>query len=202
LPGINDMNKAEKTRQLIVEQAALIFNEKGIAGTSIDDILKASQVAKGCLYGHFESKEDLSHASIDYLLGKMTERRNNALRKHSSAKDKLFAFMDLNKNPLNSFFKGGCPIVNFSTETDDTNPIVKKKVRTMLISAIAEFTELLSNGITNDEFSDKLVPEEFVIKMFMSIEGANALCRVLNSVKPMQTVINSLKNELDAHSLV
>jgi TetR/AcrR family transcriptional regulator, transcriptional repressor for nem operon len=154
------------------------------------------------LYGHFESKEDLSHASIDYLLAKMTERRNNALSKHTTARDKLFAFMDLNKNPLNPFFKGGCPIVNFSTETDDTNPIIKKKVRTMLTSAIAEFTQLLSNGVAGSEFSEKLVPEEFVVKMFMSIEGANALCRVLNSVKPMQTVIKSLKNELDAHLLI
>ena len=39
------MSKAEKTKQMIIEQAAVIFNEKGVAGTSIDDILKASKVA-------------------------------------------------------------------------------------------------------------------------------------------------------------
>ena len=196
------MNKADKTKQYIIEQAALIFNEKGIAGTSIDDILKASQVAKGCLYGHFESKEELSHASVDYILGKMTERRKNALSKHKTARGKITAFMELNKNPLDSFFKGGCPIVNFSTETDDTNPVVKEKIRIMLSSAMDEFTMILRDGIMNGEFSDRLEPKDFVIKMFMSIEGANALCRTLNTIRPMQVVIKSLKAELDTNLLV
>jgi len=45
--------KAERTRQFIIEQAAPLFNERGVAGVSIDDVLKVTRVAKGCLYGHF-----------------------------------------------------------------------------------------------------------------------------------------------------
>ncbi|HTD42171.1 MAG TPA: TetR/AcrR family transcriptional regulator [Mucilaginibacter sp.] len=195
------MKKAEKTKQFIIERAATIFNEKGIAGTSIDDILKASNVAKGCLYGHFESKEELSHASVDFMLGKLAERRDLSLSLQKTAKGKLFAFMDNNRNPLKSFIDGGCPIVNLSTETDDTNPAIKKKVRTMLDAAIKLFTKILQDGVKEGEFSEELIPEEFATKMFLAIEGGNAICRVLNSAKPMQTLIKSLKSELESYSL-
>lgn len=195
------MNKAEQTKQLIIEKAAIIFNEKGIAGTSIDDILKAANVAKGCLYGHFQSKEELSYASVDYMLSRITERRNHALAKEKTAKAKIFAFMDNAKNPLRSYIDGGCPIVNLSAESDDTNPVIKKKVRNLLNTAITLFTSILEDGIRQKEFSDQLNPEEYALKMFMAIEGANAICRVLNSARPMQQLIISLKKELESYEM-
>ena len=195
------MTKAEQTRQLIIEKAAIIFNEKGIAGTSIDDILKSANVAKGCLYGHFENKEELSYASVDYMLARISERRNNALNKEKTAKAKIFAFMDNNKNPLQSYIDGGCPIVNLSAESDDTNPVIKKKVKDLLITAIKLFTDILAEGIRQREFSPALKPEAYALKMFMAIEGANAICRVMNSAKPMHQLIASLKEELESYVL-
>ncbi len=62
------MSKAERTRQFIIEQAAPIFNTKGIAGTAMSDIMSATKMAKGGLYGNFESKEDLANAIVDHNL--------------------------------------------------------------------------------------------------------------------------------------
>ncbi|WP_295718920.1 TetR/AcrR family transcriptional regulator [Mucilaginibacter sp.] len=195
------MGKSETKKQLIIESAAILFNEKGIAGTSVDDIIAATDTSKGCFYGHFESKEELSFASVDYLFDKMTGRRNTALDKHVKAVDKIHAFMDMNKNPLKSYFKGGCPIINLSTESDDTNSTIKKKVKTMINTAISQFTLILQSGIDRGELSENLAPAEFANKMFVSIEGANAICRVLNSAGPMRLVIDSLKKELASYTL-
>ena len=78
------MSKAERTRQSIIEQAAVKFNEKGIAGTSVDDILAITKISKGCFYGHFESKEELSFVAVDHLLNKITERDRKSTRLNSS----------------------------------------------------------------------------------------------------------------------
>ena len=53
------LSKAERTRQLIVQEAAVLFNQKGYAGTSMDDIMRATGLSKGGLYGNFKKKEDL-----------------------------------------------------------------------------------------------------------------------------------------------
>lgn len=194
------MSKAEKTKQHLIEHAAVIFNEKGIAGTSVDEIILASRSTKGCFYGHFDSKEELSYASVDYLLNKLTERRTSALEKQKTATGKIHAFLEMNKSPLNSFVNGGCPIVNFATESDDTNPVIQKKIKAMVQKAISLFVKIIEDGITNGEFTEALIPIEFATKMFLSIEGGNAICRVLNSTKPMQTVIKSLKSELASYA--
>jgi TetR/AcrR family transcriptional repressor of nem operon len=61
------MTKAERTRQFIIEKAAPIFNQKGVAGTSMSDIMEATKLAKGGLYGNFESKEEICVEAYKYL---------------------------------------------------------------------------------------------------------------------------------------
>lgn len=62
------MTKAERTKKFIIEQAAPIYNEKGVAGTNVDDVLDATKLTKGAIYSHFKNKDDLSMQVTDYLL--------------------------------------------------------------------------------------------------------------------------------------
>jgi TetR/AcrR family transcriptional repressor of nem operon len=195
------MSKAERTKQFIIEQAAPIFNEKGIAGTSVDDVLKAAKVAKGCLYHHFENKEDLSYATIDFLLKKITDRIAMVTGKETTAKAKIYAYLDFNKQPLLTYIDGGCPIFNMAVEADNNNPVVKQKVKDVLVKGQKMFASILKDGISNEEFSATLNPEEFSFKMFAAIEGATIICRILDSNKPMQGLVKSLKQELAGYAL-
>ena len=49
------------TEQLVMTSRRL-FAEKGFAGTSIEDIVRAAGVTRGALYHHFGSKEELFEA--------------------------------------------------------------------------------------------------------------------------------------------
>jgi TetR/AcrR family transcriptional repressor of nem operon len=193
------MSRPETTRQILIEKAAVMFNQKGIAGTAVDDILKASKVAKASLYGHFPSKTDLSYAVVDYMLAKIVDKRTAALSGAKTAKEKVHAFLKFVKNPINSIIDGGCPVINLSVESDDTNPVIRKKVRLMIENSFQTLTSILQQGIDCGEFSQSLQPEAFAQRMFISIEGANAICRVLGSVKPMQVIIKATKAELDSY---
>jgi AcrR family transcriptional regulator len=57
--------RAEQTRNAILEAAASRFDEVGFLGASLSDILTEAGVTKGALYFHFKSKEDLADALID-----------------------------------------------------------------------------------------------------------------------------------------
>jgi AcrR family transcriptional regulator len=193
------MSKGEKTRQCIIEKAAPIFNVKGIAATSVEEVLHSAKVTRGCLYSHFETKEDLAASCVDYLLQMSGDNRDQVLDKQHTAKDKLFAFMDMAKNPLKPLFDGGCPIVNLSTEADDTLPAVNKKIKKHIDTQVELLTGLLEEGIRSGEFSAALIPEEYAMKMFTAIEGASVICRVKNSVRPMQVIIKGFKRELECY---
>lgn len=58
-------DRAERTRNAILDAAAEAFEARGFAGTSLSDILARAGVTKGALYFHFASKEELAKELID-----------------------------------------------------------------------------------------------------------------------------------------
>ncbi|QEU79599.1 TetR/AcrR family transcriptional regulator [Streptomyces subrutilus] len=54
-----------RTRQAILEAAALVFEERGYEAAKLSDIVNIAKVTKGALYFHFDSKEHLAQAVID-----------------------------------------------------------------------------------------------------------------------------------------
>jgi AcrR family transcriptional regulator len=196
------MNKADNTRRHIIEKAAPLFNIKGIAATSVLDVTKAARVTRGCLYGHFENKDELAYACVDYLLQTASEERDAALSKQSAAFGKIMAYLAINKDPLKPLVAGGCPIMNLSTEVDDTNPAIKRKVRLNIDQHIKAFTEILKEGIKNGEFTEKLDAEDFAVRMLCGVKGALVLGNIKNSAVMMKTVTKNIQTELESYRVI
>ncbi|MGW0395258.1 ScbR family autoregulator-binding transcription factor [Streptomyces sp. NPDC003042] len=54
-----------RTRQAILEAAAVVFEEHGYETAKLSDIVNIAKVTKGALYFHFDSKDGLAQAVID-----------------------------------------------------------------------------------------------------------------------------------------
>lgn len=52
-------NRRQQTRDRLVVAAAALFAEKGIAGSSVEEICERAGFTRGAFYSNFESKEDL-----------------------------------------------------------------------------------------------------------------------------------------------
>ena len=65
---------SEATRAALLETATAMFAERGFARTSLDDIAVATQVTRGAVYHHFESKQAVFEAVFDALEQRMIER--------------------------------------------------------------------------------------------------------------------------------
>ncbi|AIQ40927.1 TetR/AcrR family transcriptional regulator [Paenibacillus sp. FSL R5-0912] len=59
------VKEAEIRRNEILDAAEALFGQKGFDGTSTGDILSKVGIARGTLYYHFKSKEDIMDALID-----------------------------------------------------------------------------------------------------------------------------------------
>lgn len=59
------VKEAEERRNEILDAADALFGQKGFDGTSTNDILEKVGIARGTLYYHFKSKEDIMDALID-----------------------------------------------------------------------------------------------------------------------------------------
>jgi AcrR family transcriptional regulator len=191
------VTKAEQTRQFIIEQAAPIFNIKGVAATAMSDIMEATKLAKGSLYVHFENKDELAYAVVDYNLNKLVQKAREAAAKQKTAREKLFAYLHYFSTPTQPPVEGGCPMLNFGMEADDTNPVIREKVHKFIEASVKEFTVVLENGITNGEFKKELPVKEFAAKIFALIEGGTMMSRVAGNNNYMKIIIRSLKKEIE-----
>jgi AcrR family transcriptional regulator len=59
--------RREKTRTAIVKAAKRIFGERGFDAATMDDIAAGAWVAKGAVYHHFKTKEELFEAVFDQV---------------------------------------------------------------------------------------------------------------------------------------
>ncbi|CAC9974320.1 TetR/AcrR family transcriptional regulator [Flavobacterium sp. WLB] len=195
------MAKGEETRQFIIEKAAPIFNTKGIAATSMSDIMEATKLSKGSMYVHFENKEVLACAAVDHNIKMLNTKIQTAISKYKTSKEQLFAYIDFFSNPLQPPVFGGCPLLNFGTEADDTNPIVKEKVNTVIRSGQVLLSGLVEKGIANGEFKTDLKPGDFATVMFAMLEGGHLMSRMSGNNDKMEIIVKTLKNLIDQNSI-
>ncbi|MDB5088884.1 MAG: TetR/AcrR family transcriptional regulator [Mucilaginibacter sp.] len=191
------MTKAERTRQFIIEKAAPIFNRKGIAGTSMSDIMEATKLAKGGLYGNFESKEEICLEAFKYLTDSLSAEINKSISGKATAKEKLFGLLDFYNGNLLKNNHGGCPILNFGTEADDTNPLIKQKVEEVINRFKTRISNIIKQGQESKEFNQTIDAETFAIKMFTMIEGAILVSKVQNNGTHMHIVVDMLKADIE-----
>lgn len=57
--------EALETRNMLLDTAEQVFNEKGVSGTTLADIACAAGMTRGAIYWHFKNKADLFDAMCD-----------------------------------------------------------------------------------------------------------------------------------------
>lgn len=191
------MTKAERTRQFIIEQSAPIFNTKGVAATSMSDIMEATRLAKGSLYVHFENKDELAYCAVDYNLDNFSKKFMVAITKHQKASNQLYAYLDFLSDPENPPVIGGCPILNFGMEADDTNPVILRKVNKAINYVIQQLAGIVSQGIATGEFRKSFNASEFATRTFALIEGAILIARVSRNRDKMDQIVRMIKKEIE-----
>ncbi len=65
------VKEAEERRNEILDVAERLFSTKGFDNTSTNDILNEIGIARGTLYYHFQSKEDILDAMTDRMVRQM-----------------------------------------------------------------------------------------------------------------------------------
>src|SRR5262252_10813096 len=65
----------ERTRERLLQAGFREVHRSGFQSAGIDTILAATNVTKGALYYHFDSKEALGHAIVEEIVAKMTHEK-------------------------------------------------------------------------------------------------------------------------------
>jgi TetR/AcrR family transcriptional repressor of nem operon len=195
----NYPSKKEITNKHIVEKAAELFNRKGYAGTSISDIMKATGMEKGGIYGHFNSKKEIALAAFEYNASRTFNSFDVSSLHNKSATEKLHILLAYYEKMFDeSYLSGGCPLLNTATEADDTDTELLSRVRKYVDKSKKVVCEIVKSGIKNKEIPADVDPEEFAVTFMEIIEGGNFMAKVYKdkiyrkkAVARIKKIINS-----------
>jgi len=187
------MSKAEKTRGFIIEKTAPIFNMKGYAGTSLNDITDATGLTKGSIYGNFANKDEVALAAFDYNFKNVEMKILAEMNNQHTAKGKLLAYVSTFQGLIaGQISPGGCPVLNTSIDADDTHPALREKALNALLSWKNRITALVEDGIANKEIASKYYPEQIALTIIALIEGGIMISRLTKSHQTHELLLESL----------
>lgn len=192
------MTKAEKTRKFIVEKTAPIFNMKGYAGTSLNDITAATGLTKGSIYGNFANKDEVALAAFDYNLNNVSTRIEAEMNRQTSIKDKLLVYINIYQKFIDgSVSEGGCPVLNTAIDADDTHPELRGRVLKAVLDWKKKLAQLVKTGIANREISKNHNPEQIALTIIAMVEGGIMISKLTSNTEYWSLIMGSLKKYVD-----
>lgn len=188
------MSKAEQTRQFIIEKTAPIFNSKGYSGTSLTDIMAATALSKGSIYGNFENKDEVALAAFDHNYKLIVDYLRIQIEVRPNMIDRLLVYPETYRNFLElPILKGGCPILNTSTESDDTHPLLRSKAISALNFWKGAVIKSVNTGIERNEIKTTTNAKQFAFILMSLIEGAVMQAKVTGNSEVLNVTMDYLK---------
>ena len=188
------------TRQRLLQAAFREVYRYGFQSAGIDTILATTNVTKGALYYHFESKEALGYAIIEEIVAEITKDR--WLRPLRQSKD---------ENPIDALIgivqaiparprdvKRGCPLVNLTQEMSLLNEQFRKRLERIFKAWQEGIATVLRQGQYTGTVRRDLVPEETASFLIAMIEGYEVVAKNAQDAKVWKMGIKNIVSWLSS----
>lgn len=179
--------KKRSSHDEIVNAAARLFREKGLAGTGVDEIMRSAGLTHGGFYSHFDDKTAL----VVEALGKAfaDARRYMSIRDELQGEEWLHAVRDRYLSVAHVEAPGaGCVVPAVGAEVSRAVPEIR-----------AAFTQGLEDtlGMLDDKLKcTHLSPEErrqLVLASLMQWVGAMTLARAVDDERLVDEILRTAK---------
>jgi len=181
--------KGERTRARIVEEAARLIHERGVAGTTLDDVKAAAEVSGSQLYHYFPDKEELVQAVIDYQAETIV--RNQRRANLGSVKG-LRAWRNMVVTVAkDTQAKGGCPsvrsVVNSLRATPRPEPSSPPGSNN-----VDRNQRWAPSSSCRRAASVRHRPDDLAVTLLATLQGGLLLAQTQRSSRPFETAVDTL----------
>lgn len=180
--------EAEERKKEILDVAEELFTTKGYDNTSTADILERVGIARGTLYYHFKSKEEILDALIDRIMQEIVYNVKVALSGNVTAPQKIILFIGAMK--VDSAI--GKEITEYAHKPQ--NALMHQKIQNSLLSVVTPIVaEILKEGIEEGWLSTNYpeeVAEMLLVYSSVVFDDMNEIAKVEREKKVAGFVFN------------
>ena len=181
-----------------MERAAGLFAERGIAATSVDEVLAAAGAGKGQFYHYFRGRDELEAAAVGYRCAQVLAGLTRALGGVSS-----LAGLE---QALAGFVAGfeqagmpGCPIGTLATEVAGRN----EDARLQAAAGFDAWERLLADALERmrrrGELRADAPPGVLAMGLLASIEGGMVLSQARKDMASLRIAVDAGLEQVRAY---
>lgn len=186
--GHSQADKA-RSRQRILDAAALQLRELGLEGVSIGELMKSAKLTHGGFYGHFPSREDLIAEALKKALD---DGAASAVRAGSAKGPRTL------KSFLNSYLskahrddpRSGCAISALAGDIARAD----HRTREIMTKHIAKHFDIIAKLVGDDDATD------FSMSVLCTIVGAVTLSRAISDEDISNKVLLAARKTILDHA--
>lgn len=195
-PALTTRGKA--TRSRIVDAATTLVRARGVANTSLDAVLAASDASKSQLYHYFADKDDLVLAVIERQTDCVLAAQEPLLRKLNSLADLRRwrdAVVELSRQ---THCAGGCPIGSLASELAEA-----ARPRALLAQGFARWEAYFIAGFREMHVQADAKPvadlAELATVMLTALQGGLLMAQITRSTRPLEIALHAAIDRVEVH---
>src|ERR1700741_2255420 len=182
-------DKGARTRARIVEEAAALIHERGVAGTTLEEVRVAAEVSGSQMYPYFPDKNDLVQAVIDYQADAIVNRNRQALSSANGVEAWRNMVITAAKRTK---AKGGCQLGSLVGQLAESDP----EARALIAAGFDQWAAAIGDGLRSLHPDWKLppgiAPDALATTLLATLQGGLLLAQVLRDPSPFETAIDTL----------
>ena len=182
--------KGAATRARIVDAAAELIFQQGVAGTTIEEVRDGAQVSSSQLYHYFEDKPALVRAVIerqaDRAIGTQEQFDLSSLEGLREWRD----FVVDHARTMGG--RGGCPIGSLGPVLAETEP----EARAVLAASFKRWEASIMAGFLRMHARGRLAPEadprQLALATLAALEGGLLLAQIQRDPEPLAAALDAM----------
>jgi TetR/AcrR family transcriptional repressor of nem operon len=189
--------RGRATRERIVTAASELICERGVAETSLDDVIGRARASKSQLYHYFEDRSALLRAVVDHN----TEQLLGDLQRPAASWKAIRAWLDsMVELQVERDGCGGCPIGTLVPQLAEAN----EEARIALADSFARWETYLRDGLRAMQQRGKLDrradPDVLATATMASIQGGLVLTQTRRDPGQLAVALDAAYAHLRAHA--
>ncbi len=198
MPGEPRTGRGRASRERIVERAAELFAERGVAGTSLDEVLAAAGAGKSQLYHYFRGRDELVEAAVGLRCTQVLAGLTRALGGVASLAELEQALAGFVAG-LEQMGLPGCPIGSLAAEVAERNEGARLQAAAAFGAWEQLFADALARMRARGELRADAAPAVLATALLASIEGGIVLSQAHKDPAPLHIAVEAGVAQLRTH---
>jgi TetR/AcrR family transcriptional regulator, transcriptional repressor for nem operon len=182
--------KGAATRARIVDAAAELIYQQGVARTTVEEVRDGAGVSSSQLYHYFDDKPALVRAVIERQADRMIGTQE---RFDLSSLEGLREWRDfVVDQSRNTGGHGGCPLGSIGSELAETEP----EARALVAASFKRWEASIMAGLLRMHALGRLAPEadprQLALATLAALQGGLLLAKVQRDPEPLEAALDAM----------